>query len=197
MFCAHRSSASVLSSRPLSTPLPTMLEQSTPSPSTPAPAGCICVFAASASAQATRSSFPRSRSSPPPTRFAWARHAHFCRHRPGHVESRSTKGRSCHHVQNTRHSRRSHVWASGRHGCASRHRETPSLACGGRRLRGNWRRISRTKSRRDRRAGVFAFYPNKQITTGEGGMIVTNDSALAEMGARAAQPGPREPRRMA
>jgi perosamine synthetase len=30
-------------------------------------------------------------------------------------------------------------------------------------------------------AGVFAFYPNKQITTGEGGMIVTNDAALAAM----------------
>jgi perosamine synthetase len=29
-------------------------------------------------------------------------------------------------------------------------------------------------------AGVFAFYPNKQITTGEGGMIVTHDGALAE-----------------
>ena len=28
-------------------------------------------------------------------------------------------------------------------------------------------------------AGVFAFYPNKQITTGEGGMIVTNDDAWA------------------
>jgi perosamine synthetase len=28
---------------------------------------------------------------------------------------------------------------------------------------------------------VFAFYPNKQITTGEGGMIVTNDAAFAEM----------------
>jgi len=27
--------------------------------------------------------------------------------------------------------------------------------------------------------GVFGFYPNKQITTGEGGMVVTNDSALA------------------
>lgn len=26
---------------------------------------------------------------------------------------------------------------------------------------------------------VFAFYPNKQITTGEGGMVVTRDSALA------------------
>jgi len=30
-------------------------------------------------------------------------------------------------------------------------------------------------------AGVFGFYPNKQITTGEGGMIVTNDSDLALM----------------
>jgi len=31
-------------------------------------------------------------------------------------------------------------------------------------------------------AGVFGFYPNKQITTGEGGMIVTNDSELARLG---------------
>ncbi|MBL7072743.1 MAG: DegT/DnrJ/EryC1/StrS family aminotransferase [Candidatus Omnitrophica bacterium] len=29
-------------------------------------------------------------------------------------------------------------------------------------------------------AGTFAFYPNKQITTGEGGMIVTNDGKIAE-----------------
>jgi perosamine synthetase len=31
------------------------------------------------------------------------------------------------------------------------------------------------------RVGVFGFYPNKQITTGEGGMIVTNDRNLADM----------------
>ncbi|HYC31188.1 MAG TPA: DegT/DnrJ/EryC1/StrS family aminotransferase [Gemmatimonadales bacterium] len=31
------------------------------------------------------------------------------------------------------------------------------------------------------RAGVFGFYPNKQITTGEGGMIVTDDRRLAEI----------------
>jgi perosamine synthetase len=31
------------------------------------------------------------------------------------------------------------------------------------------------------RAGTFAFYPNKQITTGEGGMIVTDDANLAAM----------------
>jgi len=29
------------------------------------------------------------------------------------------------------------------------------------------------------RAGVFGFYPNKQVTTGEGGCIVTDDDALA------------------
>lgn len=28
-------------------------------------------------------------------------------------------------------------------------------------------------------AGVFGFYPNKQITTGEGGAVVTDDSAIA------------------
>ena len=28
-------------------------------------------------------------------------------------------------------------------------------------------------------AGVFGFYPNKQITTGEGGAVVTNDSTIA------------------
>ena len=28
---------------------------------------------------------------------------------------------------------------------------------------------------------LFAFYPNKQITTGEGGMILTDDDALADM----------------
>ena len=30
------------------------------------------------------------------------------------------------------------------------------------------------------RASVFGFYPNKQITTGEGGMIVTDDQRLAD-----------------
>lgn len=29
--------------------------------------------------------------------------------------------------------------------------------------------------------GVFGFYPNKQITTGEGGMIVTNDKEAAQL----------------
>ncbi|MBN1491431.1 MAG: DegT/DnrJ/EryC1/StrS family aminotransferase [Phycisphaerae bacterium] len=30
-------------------------------------------------------------------------------------------------------------------------------------------------------AGVFGFYPNKQITTGEGGMIVTDDEAIVRI----------------
>lgn len=32
--------------------------------------------------------------------------------------------------------------------------------------------------------GLFAFYPNKQITTGEGGMLVTSKKAIAAMAAR-------------
>lgn len=31
------------------------------------------------------------------------------------------------------------------------------------------------------RVGVFGFYPNKQITTGEGGMIVTDDDKIADL----------------
>ncbi|SHH38828.1 DegT/DnrJ/EryC1/StrS family aminotransferase [Thermosipho atlanticus] len=31
------------------------------------------------------------------------------------------------------------------------------------------------------KAGTFAFYPNKQITTGEGGIIVTNDEKIATL----------------
>src|SRR5215469_4442569 len=30
------------------------------------------------------------------------------------------------------------------------------------------------------RVGIFAFYPNKAITTAEGGMVVTNDDSVAE-----------------
>ncbi len=30
-------------------------------------------------------------------------------------------------------------------------------------------------------AGAFAFYPNKQITTGEGGMVVTDNSRIADL----------------
>ena len=33
-------------------------------------------------------------------------------------------------------------------------------------------------------AGLFAFYPNKQITTGEGGMLVTSDAQLASCARR-------------
>ena len=33
-------------------------------------------------------------------------------------------------------------------------------------------------------AGLFAFYPNKQITTGEGGMLVTSDETIARKAAQ-------------
>ena len=40
--------------------------------------------------------------------------------------------------------------------------------------------------------GVFGFYPNKQITTGEGGAFVTNDRELAEMARSLANHGREE-----
>ena len=33
-------------------------------------------------------------------------------------------------------------------------------------------------------AGVFAFYPNKQMTTGEGGMVTTDNPQIAQQGLR-------------
>jgi perosamine synthetase len=38
-------------------------------------------------------------------------------------------------------------------------------------------------------AGIFAFYPNKQITTGEGGIILTNNKKIAELCASMANQG--------
>ena len=38
-------------------------------------------------------------------------------------------------------------------------------------------------------AGLFAFYPNKQITTGEGGMLVTSDETLARNAAQVRNQG--------
>jgi perosamine synthetase len=37
------------------------------------------------------------------------------------------------------------------------------------------------KAGRFGKASVFSFYPNKQMTTGEGGMIVTNDERIAKL----------------
>ena len=44
---------------------------------------------------------------------------------------------------------------------------------------------------------VFAFYPNKQITTGEGGMVTTHDEDNVALARQPAQPGPRRRRWLA
>ena len=46
-----------------------------------------------------------------------------------------------------------------------------------------------------RRRACFGFYPNKQITTGEGGMVVTDDDDIARRVPLDAEPGPRPGRR--
>lgn len=42
-------------------------------------------------------------------------------------------------------------------------------------------RLGREPIGRFGRVGIFGFYPNKQITTGEGGMIVTDDNRIREL----------------
>ncbi len=46
------------------------------------------------------------------------------------------------------------------------------------------------------RAAVFGFYPNKQITTGEGGMIITDDDRLADLCRSMRNQGRPTPRQM-
>ncbi len=58
----------------------------------------------------------------------------------------------------------------------------PPLRKGGK--RGGGTQDSRLKTQKVGsfcKAGVFAFYPNKQMTTGEGGMIVTDDEQVAKL----------------
>ena len=50
---------------------------------------------------------------------------------------------------------------------------------GRRGLRGRWRASNRPAGGLGA-VGVFSFHPRKSITTGEGGMVTTNDTALAE-----------------
>ena len=65
-------------------------------------------------------------------------------------------------------------------------------ACADRRLlRGYRRDVPRPAARALRRRGCFAFYPNKQMTTGEGGMIVTDDADAGAPLPKPAQPGTR------
>ena len=46
-------------------------------------------------------------------------------------------------------------------------------------------------------SAVFAFYPNKQMTTGEGGMVTTHSEERVAAPAQPPQPGPRRLRRLA
>ena len=64
------------------------------------------------------------------------------------------------------------------------------------RLRGARRRVQgRARSARTARRRVFAFYPNKQMTTGEGGVVTTHDEERVAAAREPAQPGPRLRRR--
>ncbi len=99
------------------------------------------------------------------------------RHRPGHAEhgpgGRRRGGRSAHEGDPAR----AHLRLPGRYARDGAARAAARRGC----LRGARRGARRRRARRRAWApAVFAFYANKQLATGEGGMVVTNDEAIAE-----------------
>ena len=112
------------------------------------------------------------------------RQAGLRRHRPQDAEHRRGQGRRRHHAADQGDRRRRSLRPSRRHDRAGT--DSPSST--------NWSLIEDAcegfgghvaTAAGERaigsfgRAGVFGFYPNKQITTGEGGMIVTDDDTFA------------------
>ena len=115
------------------------------------------------------------------------------RHRPGHAEHRTRGGRGGGHRAHDRPAAGPHLRLPGRHG-RLRARWPPTAGSGS----------SRTPARRSARVhadgtpvgargnlAVFAFYANKQLTTGEGGMVVCADAGGQGAHRLRAQPGPR------
>ena len=148
-----------------------------------------------AGARATRSSPRRSASSPRPTacstRARRRSSATSTRspstsipRRPAAAVARARRRASCPSTSSAtrptcRPSRRSPPTRGS--GCS----RTPAQALGAVDADGHGRSAPRGN------LAVFAFYPNKQMTTGEGGMLVTPDPDVAERIDERAQPGPR------
>ena len=164
-----------------------------------APPACTCACTRSGSGRATRSSPRRSRSWPRPTRSSSP-----ARRR---CSPRSTRSRSTWTRRRSRRPSRPRTKAilivdifgypaevpalvdiADRHGLAPASR-TPA---------------SRSTATYDGRKlgtfghpAVYGFYANKQLTTAEGGVVLTDDDDLAQDAQEPAQPGPLRRRRVA
>ena len=110
------------------------------------------------------------------------------RHRPAHAEPRSRRGRRRRHRAHDRAAAGAHLRLPRR---PARLR-APRPADRRGRLRGARRGPRRRHAgRRPRHPAVFGFYANKQLTTGEGGMVTTADDGRQGAHRLRAQPGPR------
>ena len=142
---------------------------------------CTSRCSATASARATRSSPSRSRSSPARTSSSTpARGPVFVDVDRDDLQHRPRAGRGGHHAAHAGDHAGQPLRPAGRHG---RHRaRSPSGAA--------WRSIEdaaqshgaadRPRSSGTWGAGCFSFYPTKNMTTGEGGMVTTSDAGYAE-----------------
>lgn len=72
------------------------------------------------------------------------------------------------------------VWPSGRYGCVDGCWRTNTTWLSSKTVPNRMAPPVVAHDGQLRRRGLFRFYANKVITTGEGGMVVTNDKALVE-----------------
>ena len=104
------------------------------------------------------------------------------RHRPGDAVHRPERGRAGRHAEDPGDRARPLRRPVGRHGRDHGHRPPARPESG----RGRRARVAEHLRRRplvgtlDSDAAVFSFYANKTMTTGEGGMVVTRDAAMAK-----------------
>ena len=126
------------------------------------------------------------------------RDAGLRRHRPAHVQPRSRRGRGRDHKRTQGDRRRRHLRLPVRARPAARALRAHTASADRGRVRGA-RRANTEAGRSARTAppAVFAFYPNKQITTGEGGVVTTHVGGAPDALLQPPQPGPGRRRRLA
>ena len=121
------------------------------------------------------------------------RAAGLLRHRPAHAQHHARGGGRRGHRPHHRPAAGAHLRLPGRHGGLRGARRRPRAVARRGRLRGARRRPRRRHARRARAATspCSRFYANKQLTTGEGGMVICPDADGQGADRLRAQPGPR------
>ena len=96
-----------------------------------------------------------------------------------HLQYRRRRDRGQNHAPHKRNHAGSSLWSSGRYGSDPRDCRETSAVRRRRCRRSHWGALQKPSRGGIGTCATFSFFGNKIITTGEGGMVTTNDDALA------------------